>query len=170
MAVWHGPRSERSAYRCTGTRTVIDDHLLAPCFGQLLREQTPKRIVAAAGWIRDDHPDRLGGIALGRRCARHQDRKRGESQREYASIHLSFSSSWLRRTAAAYFVSADRAFLPMRERLLPKTERSLLPVILHHGITRSRRKCANRSRNIWPVSRQSAKPLCLSFSVSDIMS
>ena len=52
------------ADRARGTGPVIDDHRLPEKSAELGAEKTTHEVGAAAGWLRNDHPDRLGGIGL----------------------------------------------------------------------------------------------------------
>ena len=54
---------------------VVDDDLLAEPLAEVLRDQPPDHVVAAAGRERNDQPDRLGRILLrgGDRGQRQQD-------------------------------------------------------------------------------------------------
>ena len=58
-------------------RPVLDDHRLPEALGQLRREQARDEVVAAAGRVADDDPDRLRRVVL-RRRAGCEGRGRGE--------------------------------------------------------------------------------------------
>src|SRR5262249_15442054 len=64
ITVGRGLRRGRSADIAAGARTVLDDDVLPPRFGELLREDAPERVDGAAARKRDDHAHRPVGIAL----------------------------------------------------------------------------------------------------------
>src|SRR5262249_19536736 len=64
-----GLRRRRGADIAAGARTVLDDDVLPPRLGELLREDAPERVDGAAARKRNDYAHRAVGIAL-RPCVR----------------------------------------------------------------------------------------------------
>ena len=76
-----------------GARPVLDDRLLAPGFGEALRQHAAERIGDAARRRRHHDRDRLGriGLRLGGRGGRHQATERDQTpQATSASVRLLF--------------------------------------------------------------------------------
>jgi hypothetical protein len=69
IAVGRGLRRRRGADIAAGARTVLDDDVLPPRFGELLREDAPERVDGAAAGKCDQHAHGPVGIAL-RQCIR----------------------------------------------------------------------------------------------------
>jgi len=69
IAVGRGLRRGRGADIAAGARTVLDDDVLPPRFGELLREDAPEHVDGAAARKRNEHVHGPVGIAL-RRCVR----------------------------------------------------------------------------------------------------
>src|SRR5262249_5588398 len=64
IAVGRGLRRGRRADIAAGARAVLDDDVLPPRFGELLRENAPERVDGAAARTRDQQAHRPVGIAL----------------------------------------------------------------------------------------------------------
>jgi hypothetical protein len=79
VAVRRGGCRGLGADHAAGAAAVVDEHLVAELLGELVGDQPPDHVIAAAGRERNDQPHRLVGIVGGgRRGQRQQQRQRDE--------------------------------------------------------------------------------------------
>ena len=80
VAIGRSGGDRLGADHAAGAAAIVHEHLVAELLGELVRDQPPDHVVAAAGRERNDQPHRLVGI-VGRRgrAERQQQRESGKA-------------------------------------------------------------------------------------------
>jgi hypothetical protein len=65
VAVGRGFRRDIGADDAAGAGTIIDKNLLAELLTELVGDDAPDRVIAAAGWKRNDQADAAGRVVVG---------------------------------------------------------------------------------------------------------